>query len=313
MTGKRMTDAASISHSCPKVPDSVVELDTLPQYGVTQRIDGDGYTYTAFFSNRNDRIRVTDYQVFDHEGIIQSLKHHARQHQHGKIFLKAHAKDAADFKCAGLDEEARIAGYFNGDDAVVLSLFTDDRRAIPRPPVPEREKIVASARHGFQTPARPRPLPGDFRCRLATPEDAPALARVFANNFESYPFPVFDATYVQHTMANDVLYMLISRHSEIAAVASAEMVPALSNAEMTDFATMPRYRGNGLGAFLLRALEIEMKKRRIQSLYTLSRASSISINRIFGKAGYRYTGTLVQNCHISGHFEDMNCWCKSLQ
>jgi hypothetical protein len=34
------------------------------------------------------------------------------------------------------------------------------------------------------------------------------------------------------------------------------------------------------------------------------------MNRVFYNRRYRWTGTLVNNCHISGGFEDMHVWCK---
>jgi hypothetical protein len=34
------------------------------------------------------------------------------------------------------------------------------------------------------------------------------------------------------------------------------------------------------------------------------------MTRVFYNRGYVYTGTLVNNCHISGGFEDMHVWCR---
>jgi hypothetical protein len=36
------------------------------------------------------------------------------------------------------------------------------------------------------------------------------------------------------------------------------------------------------------------------------------MNRVFFNNDYGWTGTLVNNCHISGGFEDMHVWCKSI-
>ena len=292
--------------------ESVKVIHSLPKYGDTRRVEGEGYTYEAFFSARNERIRVITYEVTNYEALVQSLKVHALYHQTGKMFVKTHRRDVAMLKRLGLCEEARITGYFNSEDAVVMSLFTNAQRMIPTPDVEIREDIIKHAMAGDSASGHQRPLPGGLSCRIATPDDAADLSRVFAANFATYPFPVFDPEYVLESMQNDVVYMMIVEGPNIAAVASAETIPSLCNAEMTDFATMPRYRGNGLGSILLSELEKEMRLRDIVHLYTLSRASVVSINRIFGKAGYTYTGTLVQNCHISGDFEDMNCWCKPL-
>jgi putative beta-lysine N-acetyltransferase len=84
------------------------------------------------------------------------------------------------------------------------------------------------------------------------------------------------------------------------------------NTEMTDFATLPEYRGKGLSAFLLRLMESEVKKRQIKTTYTIARAPSFGMNITFSKMGYSYSGTLINNTNIFGHFENMNVWYKLL-
>ena len=78
------------------------------------------------------------------------------------------------------------------------------------------------------------------------------------------------------------------------------------------FATRPDQRCLGLAQHLLAALEEDMDARTIPNLYTIARARSAGMNRVFYNRGYELTGTLVNNCHISGQFEDMHVWCKSL-
>jgi beta-lysine N6-acetyltransferase len=288
----------------------IIEGENLPEYGETKRIRGNGYEYEAFFSTRNGRLRVVRYMASDLAKMVHSLKIHALQQQAGKIFLKSPMVDVAPLKLLGFQQEAVIKGYLNGNDAAVLSFFPDVRRTVPMPDEEARRQIVVAA--SSAPPAESRVLPAGFSCRIAGSRDAGALAAVFASCFNTYPFPVFDPNYILKSMQNDVVYMLILRGDQPAAIASAETVPELGNAEMTDFATLPDFRGIGLGSILLRALEREMAHRDIPNLYTLARASAVSMNRIFGRAGYQYTGTLVRNCHISGDFEDMNCWCKQL-
>jgi putative beta-lysine N-acetyltransferase len=81
---------------------------------------------------------------------------------------------------------------------------------------------------------------------------------------------------------------------------------------MTDFATLPDQRGLGLAQHLLAALERDMGHEEIPNLYTIARARSAGMNRVFYNHGYHWTGTLVNNCHIAGRFEDMHVWCKDL-
>jgi putative beta-lysine N-acetyltransferase len=80
---------------------------------------------------------------------------------------------------------------------------------------------------------------------------------------------------------------------------------------MTDFATRADQRGLGLAQHLLAALESDMERRGILNLYTIARARSAGMNRVFYNRGYDWTGTLVNNCHIAGRFEDMHVWCRA--
>ena len=94
------------------------------------------------------------------------------------------------------------------------------------------------------------------------------------------------------------------------ALASSAMDTALKNVEMTDFATLPEYRGKGFSQYLLKQMEDEMAKRDIKTAYTIARAISPSINITFAKMGYTYGGTLRNNTNICGRLESMNVWYK---
>ena len=84
------------------------------------------------------------------------------------------------------------------------------------------------------------------------------------------------------------------------------------NAEMTDFATLPDYRGNNLSLNLLREMEAEMRLRKMKTLYTIARSHSAGMNITFSKLDYSYSGTLINNTDIAGKIESMNIWYKNL-
>ena len=79
---------------------------------------------------------------------------------------------------------------------------------------------------------------------------------------------------------------------------------------MTDCATLPAYRNQGLMRLLMHALEDELIARNITCAYSLSRALSFGMNAVFYQMGYRYYGRLTKNCDIYDKFEDMNLWAK---
>jgi putative beta-lysine N-acetyltransferase len=237
---------------------------------------------------------------------VETLSERARKAGYDKIFLKAPLDHGPILEEAGLESEATISGYFAGQPALVMSAFLDPARR-NQPQKARQETILATIR---SRPADPSlaALPEGYRMRPAAPADAEELASLYDQVFDSYPFPITEVEYLLETMASHVAYRIVrDEEGKLVAAASAETKPALLNAEMTDFATLPSERGLGLAQHLLAALEDDMADRGIPNLYTIARARSAGMNRV-----YRWTGTLVNNCHISGHFEDMHVWCKLL-
>jgi len=113
-------------------------------------------------------------------------------------------------------------------------------------------------------------------------------------------------------MAYNVDYFAVEKEGKLIALSSAEMDAQGSNAEMTDFATLPENRGQGLARCLLQEMEAAMNRRGIQTAYTIARAASAGMNITFAQLGYQFGGLLINNTQISGSIESMNVWYKSL-
>ena len=155
-------------------------------------------------------------------------------------------------------------------------------------------------------------LPEDCLCRLSSPAHCPQMAELYRQTFASYPFPIHDPEYLAKTMAKNVLYAGIWKGKQLLALASAEIDHQNSNAELTDFATDPDWRGHGLANLLLQHLEEELRLFEIKTSYTIARATSYGMNICFAQNGYQFDGTLVKNTQIGGCLESMNVWHKSL-
>ena len=113
-------------------------------------------------------------------------------------------------------------------------------------------------------------------------------------------------------MDSHIQYFYVADDEKIIAVSSAEMDASAENVEMTDFATLPDYRGKGLAQWLLGYMEEQMARRGIRTAYTIARALSAGMNVTFARGGYEYGGTLTNNTNICGAIESMNVWYKSL-
>jgi putative beta-lysine N-acetyltransferase len=256
----------------------------------------------------NDRIYLMKLDPADMPGIIEQLNGLAARNGYTKIFAKIPAAQAPTFVENGYHREGIIPKFYGGKtDAAFLGKFIDPRREIT-PQRGEIERIItlAQSKNGKAS----GPLPGGYTLRPATEDDAEELAAVYRAVFESYPFPIHDPDYLIETMRSHVCYFVAEKDGKIAAAASGEMDKENRNAEMTDFATLPNYLGNGLAVHLLKFMEPEMRKRGIATLYTIARAVSPGMNITFSKCGYTFGGTLINNTQISGAIESMNLWYK---
>ncbi len=276
--------------------------------GVEQRVKGADYTAEMVVSDFNERIQVLDYEARDPGAMVEELAAEARRRDHGKLFLKAPDFDREALEDAGMVQEATVNGYFCGQPAEVMALYLDEDR-LERPHESEQQDILETITDRRPDPSIPE-LPLGYRMMVAKPEDADELAALYGTVFASYPFPITDPTYLISTMESHVVYRIVrDAEGALVAAASAETCRKYKNAEMTDFATLPSQRGLGLAQHLLAALEDDMVEAAIPNLYTIARARSAGMNRVFYNRGYEMTGTLVNNCHIAGQFEDMHVWC----
>jgi putative beta-lysine N-acetyltransferase len=289
----------------------------LNKYGETITIKEFEFELTVFVSVPNKRIRVIDYRGPNLDKLVDSLNNLAKKFDWvNKIFAKVRECDSKAFTSHGYKEEGIIRSYFNGKNAVVVSKYLDPLREYTDPVIHQKEnKILEELEKtdGLQSSTTPA-LPDGYhflipRERIHFKE----LAGLYKEIYESYPFPIFEPDYLEGTAKSNIVYGLIYNTTNIlVAAASAEIDIEHANAEMTDFATRPTERGKGLASILLRKLENEVLKKEITSFYTIARSQSLGMNRVFKRAGYEYTGKLINNCHICGNFENMSIWCKEL-
>lgn len=274
------------------------------------RVAGDGFAAEVVVSHFNQRLQVISHTGPKLPEMIQALTEESSGRGFGKVFMKATPSDQPALEGAGMVAEASIVDYFGVDEpAVVMSAFLNEERQ--QQPVLAKQEDILEAITVRPPDASVPPLPAGYEMSVAGPGDAKELAALYREVFASYPFPITSPRYLRETMASHVVYRVIRDESgAVVAAASGEMNLEYRNAEMTDFATLPSQRGVGLAQHLLAALEGDMEERKIRQLYTIARARSAGMNRVFYNRGYEHTGTLVNNCHIAGRFEDMHVWCR---
>jgi|BioPla2DNA2_1021312.scaffolds.fasta_scaffold33370_2 putative beta-lysine N-acetyltransferase len=263
----------------------------------------------------NKRITVYEFHLSRDSAAVEMVKtldKKASENALDKIWLKSKAQYQTAFTIAGMRLEAYVPGYFRGKEpALIFARYLGKQRQIPSNAT--SKKLVDKLIGRVETPAIKRKLPHGIQIKWGERKHRVALANLYSQVFTTYPFPIFDPVFLESTMEQASTYYITAWHNQdLIAASSAEINRAQLNAEMTDFATLPNWRGNGLASFLLAEMENRLQKEGFHCLYTIARSSSTGMNSVFANAGYSYYGVLINNCNIGVGFEDMNVWAKSL-
>ncbi|MCD4652811.1 putative beta-lysine N-acetyltransferase [bacterium] len=259
----------------------------------------------------NDRIYLMQLMLLPSAEFPYDLINLAKTNGYSKIFAKVPEIAAENFFIAGFLEEARIPAFFSVKETAVFMGFYLNAKRIKEPNIDEIEDILKIAL-GKRTADKVSGLENRFVLRKCTKTDVSAMAKIYRKVFPSYPFPIHDPDYLLKTMQSHIDYFGIETDGGLVAVSSAEVNKVAANVEMTDFATLPEWRGNKFSQHLLARMENEIKKKNIKTAYTIARAMSPGMNVTFSKAGYQFGGRLKNNTNISGRIESMNVWYKSL-
>ena len=259
----------------------------------------------------NRRIYLMKLHERDMLSIVPVLEQLAREKGYEKILVKTPAFNREAFAKKGYDQEAIIPNYFKDrEDAIFMAkYFSSIRRRVK-----DRQRInaVLSLAQKYEQTRSSKINDRLFRVQICQPNDAAEMSRLYEAVFKTYPFPVFDPHYLIESINSHVTYFSIRKDSRIVALAASEMDPDNLAVEMTDFATLSKYRKKGMASYLLKAMENEMIQQGLKTAYSISRSLSPAMNITFVKNAYMYGGTLGNNTNIAGRIESMNIWYKHL-
>lgn len=263
--------------------------------------------------HRNNRIYLMHLSDKNVPWIIEQLDAMAKSNSYSKIFVKIPKSYQELFSEQNYIAEGMVPKFFNhSEDCIFMSKFLDKKRNTPVNQKRNQQIIEIALSKKELASLDEAKLPAGYLLRKAIPSDAENMARLYSTVFESYPFPIFDPSYIKKTMNENIVYYGVWKEHSLIALSSCEMSMKDKNVEMTDFAILPNYRNQKLSHILLSHMEKEMAKRGIKTAYTIARSASAGMNCTFGKNAYHYGGTLIQNTQISGSLEDMNIWFKGL-
>lgn len=258
----------------------------------------------------NNRIYLYKLERDDVPGIIPELDRLAKEKGYSKIITKIHADLLPVFQINGYTSEAYIPRFFNGKtDCIMVSKFTEEKRK----KIPTGLMDTFFSLFSKDCNNSVQPLVSDFQIKKLEESDAIAATELFKQVFETYPFPVYDPQYIIQTMRNrTAIYFGVYEENRLIGISTAETDFDKENAEMTDFAVLPEFRGNKLAYHLLSHMEAEIKMEGIKTVYTIARLAEPGMNLTFMRSGYKFSGTLINNTNIGGSIESMNVFYKFL-
>jgi beta-lysine N6-acetyltransferase len=273
----------------------------------TKEITGRKSTVKIYFDDFNERIRIDEYSG-NFDEITSLIEESAREREAQKVIIKSRVEHLHSFLERGYELEAVIKGFFKGSDVYFMAKFMSEARKMSSH-WENAEKIFFDVQNLDQETKQPL---HKYKLQKAELKDAERLAALYEKVFPVYPVPLQKPEYVRKSMESGTVFLFIEKNNEIISAASAEIDPLEGNAELTDCATLPSFRGGGLMKQLLTGLEEELTKQKIFCVYTIARSLSFGMNAAFKQLGYRYGGRLVNNCYIYDKIEDMNIWWKDL-
>lgn len=261
----------------------------------------------------NDRVYLMKMGDTKPDALVDGLLRKAVDAGYSKVFAKIPESANEPFLEAGFLKEAGVPGFFGGSEpAAFMGYYLDSERR--REAHPEKLDAILELSRKRRTSKTHPPLPEEeFTLGRCGEADADEMAEIYRKVFPTYPFPIHDPHYLRNTMTDHVMYFGVMADGQLVALSASEMDTKSKNVEMTDFATLPEWRGNCLGIHLLSLMEQAVKTKNIKTAYTIARAASPGMNITFARLGYRYAGRLINNTNISGRIESMNIWYKSME
>lgn len=207
--------------------------------------------------------------------------------------------------------EAKIKGFFDGQDAYIYASFLHPLRNLP---IDESKEsyVLKTALNDSKQHRSLLPLPVNYLMRTPNQHDAESMAALYRTVFQTYPTPMHDPNFIRDIMQQQVYFTVVEHKGQIVSACSADVMPPYLSAEMSDCATHADHRGQGLLSHPFTHLSTKMQNMGIKTLFSYSRSLSMGMNLINKRQGFIYGGKMVQNSNISGRLESMNVWYKDI-
>jgi putative beta-lysine N-acetyltransferase len=261
------------------------------------------------FGKLNDRVYITDATIELPNTFHKEVEDFAMQGGFSKIIAKVKDAQVLPFLKRGYQIEATVPGYFGLQDAIFISRFFDEERAqcdhmdLSDDILNEVQNVDTWQPSSFSQPVFFR------KCNQA---DVRALSKLYQLAFSSYGSPIGDEHYISHSIKNGVDYFCVEYMDAIVACVRIEYEKDAPNARLYDTVVLSQFRNEGIASALIHEASKYLKNNGVEFIYSVCRASSFAINKVFARLDFEYGGRLINNNLVNNKLVSMNVWSQKL-
>lgn len=261
------------------------------------------------FGKLNDRVYITDATIELPNAFHKEVEDFAKKGGYSKIIAKVKDAQVLPFLQRGYQIEATVPGYFGLQDAIFISRFFDESRAecdhsdLSDGIINEVQNADLWQPSSFSQPVLFR------KCNQA---DVRALSKLYQLAFSSYGSPIGDENYISRSIDSGVDYFCVEYMDAIVACVRIEYEKDAPNARLYDTVVLSQFRNEGIASALIFEVSKYLKSNDVEFIYSVCRASSFAINKVFARLDFEYGGRLVNNNHVNNKLVSMNVWSQKL-
>ena len=261
----------------------------------------------------NNRLYLMNAKTSNWSQTIDTLQNIANSNGYNKIISRVPESAKDSFLSKNFKIEATVPGLYNGkEEGYFFADYNENERGIiedKKLKVIESVKTIALA--AKKDPSEQK-LPQGFELRELDTSDIENILRLNHKVFSSYPFPIFDRTYLEKCIKEEFDFYGIFKDDELKVYSYIKKDLQNKFIEIIDFATHPSYRGKNLSQHLVSKIIDEATKQDIHTILCLVRSTSYGLNIMLRKNEFVLGGTLNNNTLIDTSLQSVNVWYRKI-
>lgn len=262
------------------------------------------------YGKLNNRVYVTDTSIDLPNQFHRKVESFANENGLGKIIAKVQDSHVLPFLKHGYEIEATVPGYFGIQDAIFVSKFIDEKRKKCKHEEACDDILLKLEQ---ETAWDPTSFNQPVVFRKSNESDAFSIAKLYQHTFNHHGQPVFDAEFIQQSLKQGVEYYCVEYLETIVACVRIEREHNARNARLYDMVVLSHLRNSGIGTALINQVKHYLKKSDIEFVYSVCRAPSYAVNKVFARLDFEYGGRLTNNNLVDRDLVSMNVWSHRLQ